>query len=77
VKRRYRALRAIGRQKHQRGGLYFMGAFVDLVLDPEVNESGAEFDRLAKFREALGIAGSVKGSAASRSPAMSASTTRC
>jgi cyclohexanone monooxygenase len=29
----------------QRGGLYFMGAFVDLMLNPEVNESGAEFVR--------------------------------
>jgi cyclohexanone monooxygenase len=75
VKRRYRAFREAGRQKHlgfgadyptasdlgadanaeqrmtryeeywQRGGLYFMGAFVDLMLDPEVNESGAEFVR--------------------------------
>jgi cyclohexanone monooxygenase len=75
VKRRYRAFRDAGRQKHlcfgadyptaedlgadanaeqrmtryeeywQRGGLYFMGAFVDLLLDPEVNESGAEFVR--------------------------------
>lgn len=29
----------------QRGGLFFMGAFVDLLLDPEVNESAAEFVR--------------------------------
>jgi cyclohexanone monooxygenase len=29
----------------QRGGLYFMGAFVDLLLSPEVNESSAEFVR--------------------------------
>ncbi|TFH22737.1 MAG: NAD(P)/FAD-dependent oxidoreductase [Myxococcales bacterium] len=28
-----------------RGGLYFMGAYVDLMLDPEVNESAAEFVR--------------------------------
>ena len=32
-------------QYWQRGGLFFMGAYVDLLLDREVNESAAEFVR--------------------------------
>ena len=34
----------------QRGGLFFMGAFTDLLLDTEVNESAAEFVR-GKIRD--------------------------